>query len=462
MHRCAAIFLLLGLFVTSSEIVLAQEDAPAADGAETSISFRAQIAPILIAKCVGCHGSQDPQGGFQLHTFELLMADGYVEPGSAEDSHLYGLLVEEDPEARMPKDDDPLAADEVTLIAQWIKAGATFDGDDANAILASIVPRQPFAPPPEAYRAAVPITSLAFSPDGELLAASGYHEVTLWKTADGSLVRRIHDIAERVYGLAWSPDGQLLAVASGTPGAVGDVRLVNPHDGSLVRLLATLEDVALDVAFSPDGSRLAAAGADRAVRVFEVASGAEQLLIEDHADWVLGVAWNPDATRLATASRDKTSKVFDAASGDSLLTYPGHGEIVYDVAFNQDGSEVLTCGRDRKIHRWNPADGKKTAEIAGFGLDVLRVQFVEGAVFACSGDGTLRVQRKVGEEVKFQQLAGLTDWAYSLDVHAPSKRLAGGTFDGQVSIINSDDGSVLVAFRAAPGMEPSADDQAAN
>src|SRR6478672_11363283 len=65
--------------------------------------------------------------------------------------------------------------------------------------------------PPQAYRRPVPIMAVAFNQDGQQLAASGYHEVTVWTPA-GVLARRISNVAERTYSLNYSPDGSLLAV----------------------------------------------------------------------------------------------------------------------------------------------------------------------------------------------------------------------------------------------------------
>ena len=91
-------------------------------------------------------------------------------------------------------------------------------------------------------------------------------------------------------------------------------------DGSLQGDLVRTGDSVFAVAYSPDGKKIAAAGADRAIRVYDLATGKQLLAIEDHADWVMDVAWTPDGKKLASASRDKTSKVFDATTGDS----PGH------------------------------------------------------------------------------------------------------------------------------------------
>jgi len=438
----------LSLACTLSDFaVVAQDDAPA------PVSFREQVAPIFLQQCAGCHGATDPQGDYQLHTFERAMDGGYVEAGSPDDSYLFSLLIEEDAEVRMPKDGDPLPAESIELVRRWIAEGAKYDAEDPTAPLASIVPRKSHPTPPEAYRAPVAITALEFHPGGELLAASGYHEVTLWNVADGTLVRRIQDNTERTYSLEFSPDGKLLAIAGGTPGQAGEVRLVDTETGSLARVICSTDDVVFGVAFSPDATRLATCGADRTIRIFDVATGEEQVLIEDHADWVMDIAWNHDGTRLASASRDKTSKLFDATTGDSLITYPSHGEPVYDVDFNADGTQVMTSGRDKKIHVWNPADGKKIGEMAGFGLDVYGVEVDGGQVFSCSADKTARLH-KVEDRSQVRVFSGHADWVYALSYHEPSKRLATGSYNGEIRIWNSEDGATLMSFTASPGFAP--------
>jgi hypothetical protein len=439
-----------------------------ADGSKEApsagVSFKQEIAPIFVKHCFACHGEQDPKGEYQLGTFEKLMKPGAsstpsITPGKPDESELLRLISSEDADERMPKEADPLPADKVALVKQWIEQGARYDAADPKAALASIIPQARHPDPPSVYRVPMPVTALAFSPDGTQLAAGGYHEVTVWNPADGSLVKRIKDLAERTYGLAYRPDASLLAAASGTPGQAGEVRAF-AADGSLVRQFVSLPDVAFDVAFSPDGAKLAACGADRSIRVFDVASGKQEVLIEDHADWVLAIAWSPDGTRLASASRDKTSKVFDAKTGDSVLTYPGHGDTVYGVSFNADGTQVITAGRDKKIHLWQVADGKLLGDIPGFGLDVFAVICQVGQIFSCSGDRTVR-QHAADTRKEVRTFAGHGDWVYTIAYHEPTKRLASGSYDGEVRVWNVADGSLVTAFKAAPGYVPPAANQQA-
>ena len=420
------------------------------------VSFKSDIAPLLVLNCLACHGTADPKGDYQLHTFAMLMtpgssADPPVTPGKPEASELLRLLTSDEPEERMPKDGDAFTAEQIALVKRWIVEGAKYDGGDVKAELVAIVPRKPHPNPPEAYRVAVPATAVAFDPAGKELAVGGYHEITIWNPADGKLLRRIKDVEQRVLGLAYSADGKTLAAAAGTPGVSGEAALYDAAKGTLIRRLGTMSDVATSIVYSPDGKSIAVSSADRSIRIYDAATGKETLLIEDHADWVMCAAWSADGKQLISGSRDKTSKVFDVKTGDSTTTYPGHGETVLGAAFAPDGKSVLTCGADKRIHVWNPADGKQTATIAGFGGEVFRVLVVGDEIWSCSADKTAR-RHKLADRSQVFSFTGHGDYVFSLAVHPTTKRLATGGFDGEVKIWNLADNKTVTSFRAAPGL----------
>src|SRR5579864_4353205 len=97
----------------------------------------------------------------------------------------------------MPQDADPLTKAEIASIRKWIDTGATLDaGLNPIEPLIAIMPSMMQPAAPVAYRVPIPITALAFSPDGSQLATSGYHEVLIWSPKDGKPVRRITNVAE--------------------------------------------------------------------------------------------------------------------------------------------------------------------------------------------------------------------------------------------------------------------------
>lgn len=121
--------------------------------ATNEISFTKQVFPIFNGKCANCH-IRMAKGGFSIATFAALKkgsdAGTVFQPGKAQGSRLMEVLENGD----MPRGGAPLAADEMMLIANWINAGAKFDGPSETAPLAAPAqPNQPGAPTLQAARA---------------------------------------------------------------------------------------------------------------------------------------------------------------------------------------------------------------------------------------------------------------------------------------------------------------------
>ena len=357
----------------------------------------------------------------------------------------------------MPYKLDPLPPEEIKLLERWVAEGAKYDGTSSAEDWTFLLRKTRTVAIPEAYPATVPITALAFNPDGEQIAASGYHEITFWKTVDGVLDHRLAGLAERTYAIVSSGDGKWLATASGDPGQYGLVRLwsLEKKVARPVRDLSESQDAVFAVAFSPDSKRLATAGADRTIRVYETDTGKLLLQIEDHADWIFDIAFSPDGTRLASGSRDKTSKVFDVVKKEPLVTFTGHAQPVYTVAFSPDGKTVTSGGEDNEIRVWTTdGEAKQVREIGGFGGAVFKLRYSpDGKLLAaCSGDKSVRLF-KAENHSPLRTLSGHTDWVYALAFAPDSKSLVSGSWDGEVRLWNLADGKALRAFIAAPGFK---------
>src|SRR6186713_342628 len=152
--------------------------------ADSKVSYYHQIRPIFQANCQGCHQPAKSKGGYVMTDFKRLLAGGDSEgaaitPEHPEKSAILKMITPQDGEVRMPKGKTPLSEIEVGLIRSWIEQGAT-DDTPADAR------RHYDAEHPPVYSRPPVISSLDISPDGKLLAVSGFHEVLLYPIASPS------------------------------------------------------------------------------------------------------------------------------------------------------------------------------------------------------------------------------------------------------------------------------------
>ncbi|HUR55354.1 MAG TPA: c-type cytochrome domain-containing protein, partial [Gemmataceae bacterium] len=199
--------------------------APASRADDPKVSYYKDVRPILAQHCNGCHQPAKPLGGYLTTSRAELLKAGErgkagVVPGKPEVSYLVEQVTTPDTgKAAMPKGRDPLSAVQVKLISDWVKQGAT-DDTPASATAVTV----DAANPPK-YAAPPVITSLAYSPDGELLAVTGYHEVLLYKPSTGKLDTRLIGLSERIQSVAFNPKGTRLAAVGGSPGRFGEVQI---------------------------------------------------------------------------------------------------------------------------------------------------------------------------------------------------------------------------------------------
>ena len=198
--------------------------------------------------------------------------------------------------------------------------------------------------------------------------------------------------ANAVTSISFSPNGQLFASSD-------EGGLVKLWDTQRGRLLRTIEAGGADLlAFSPDGQSLASgsdSGYDPAneeetkgsVSLWDVRTGKRLFTVDIavHESHAVAAAFNHDWTLLATAGDDNTIKLWDARSGRLMRTLTGLARPVDVLAFSRDGrtlgsgyiSEfrdergiVVPCNRvppEAHAHLWEVESGKVLARLGGCG-----------------------------------------------------------------------------------------------
>jgi WD40 repeat protein len=118
-----------------------------------------------------------------------------------------------------------------------------------------------------------------------------------------------------ITSLAFSPDGQYVAAGGGTPGKPGEIGVWKLAGGQLVCKCQGHTDVVQCLAFSPQSNRLISGSSDGTIKVWELVGGQETLALREHAGPIRGLAFSPDGQRLFSASSDGSIKIWEAPDG---------------------------------------------------------------------------------------------------------------------------------------------------
>jgi WD40 repeat protein/serine/threonine protein kinase len=224
---------------------------------------------------------------------------------------------------------------------------------------------------------------LAFSNDGATLATAGEDGIQLWNTKTQQLLFTLPE--KSVACIAFSPGGTWLAIGYGHP-VFGDCYGGPMKLWDYVRhqVDKTFPEPGSRLAFSPDGKTLAARSGDDAVKLWDVETG-QELRKLDHAWKVHCLSFSPDGQTVAAAGADGQVRRWSVATGDRLSPLQGHRGMMWSLAFSPDGKLLATGGSDQ-LHLWNVATGTEVRKLIGHGSEVKAVAFApDGQTLATGG-----------------------------------------------------------------------------
>ena len=254
-------------------------------------------------------------------------------------------------------------------------------------------------------------TSVALSPDGTLLAASTFNQAfKIWELATRKEVMAFEaTIEESLHeppSIAFSPDGSLLAAGFGDR----TVRLWDVGTREHVRTLTGHRRAVRSVAFAPDGRTLASGSTGGEVRLWDKTTWESTVGIEKaHSGPVTSMAFSRDGRTLASGSRDRASKLWDVATGTLVSTHAADHSVT-SVSFSPDGAILSSGSSDYgRLVMWDTGTGHATT-LPGIGHAILDQVAVspDGKVIATgSTDGRVRLwDARTGRKTKLLGFQG--------------------------------------------------------
>ncbi len=405
------------------------------------VSFSKEIRPILARNCQGCHQPASRQSGLSLVGFSDFEKGGNKGPsfiaGNPEKSVIISYLTGEI-KPQMPFGGKPLPEEQIELVRRWIREGAKNDG---GAEPADSVPSGPTV-----YHAPPVITAIALSPDGKMLAVSGYHEILLHTVppAESGPIARLPGLSERIHSLAFTPDSKTLAAVGGNPARFGEVQIWDVAARKQKHSVVISNDTLFGASLSPDGTKLAFGCADKSVRIFDVVAGKEIRKMDHHEDWVFGTAFGINGKRLVSVSRDRAAKITDVSTGAFIENVNLLKEALIAVARHPKKDWVLIGGQERIPYLYM-LDRPRAMRIADDSTLIRKFDAQDGVILALaiSPDGARMAVGGESGDVRLYEMetgkliaacTGNNGGTYTLQFSPDGSRLATAGFDGTVRI----------------------------
>ncbi len=188
-----------------------------------------------------------------------------------------------------------------------------------------------------------------YSPDGARLLSSAYTTLVMWDAASGEEIWAVEYPGGLEALPAFSPDGTRLAV--GTWASV-KLAVLDVESGEELSKLDTGSSVG-SLLWSPDGTHVFVGLQNGDIQVVDSTTLAVVATWGGHSSIPLSMAIDSSGTRLATGADDGTVRIWDLATGGELMVLGAGVASIDGVAFLPGDRHLVATGNDRQLRLYD-------------------------------------------------------------------------------------------------------------
>ena len=289
------------------------------------------------------------------------------------------------------------------------------------------------------------VLSVAFSPDGDLLAAGDSNgNIHLWRVESRQQIFVFKGHTNWVVSLAFSPDGKTICSGSSD----NTVKLWNITTGICEKTLDEHEDEVWSVVFSPDGELLASGSDDYTIRIWEVKTNECLKILTGHTSWVTSLSFSHEGKLLVSGSDDRTIKIWNFNTSECLKTFKGHCDGIRTVTLSSDGKLLASGSEDHTIKIWNFNTGECLKTLTGHTNRIFSIAFSPEEDYIVSSCHNYEIKLwDITSGKCLKTFEDHTSWIFSIAFSPKEDYLASGSHDQTVRLWNINTGRVERKFQ---------------
>ncbi len=302
------------------------------------------------------------------------------------------------------------------------------------------------------------LTSLRWSPNGEVLALSSYDDETrFFNPSTGELISQCIASNGRY---AWSPNGTEIAASR-----AGKVSVANTLSGEVTRQFTVPKYSAASssitaISWSPDGAKLAVSTYDGKISVFPIegeehtgSKAIETVQLAGHDQVIWCLAWNQGSNQLASSSKDGLIRIWDVEERRLVTTLAGHEASVDSVCW-LGTDRLASSSKDGTVKLWSL--DSKVAEILTHVRPVGAIAWSPDAEYLVAQavvKGTRVWNASTGELVfeKAESPRVKGEWHASVSWQPAGRRFAALSVGGGLAVYDIDTGAAVEEYQPKEG-----------